>query len=258
MFDRIFIIYVLTVCSLFSTYKYDKETLGNIAITVGTWKTNISGNIHNGVETKNHTDYKNDLGFKDTDNVTSFGIDAKNDITWLPNIYIDYFSLNSTADNILSSEKLIDDNIFNNSISTSVKYSEVNMILYGFFRQDIFEFDIGIDIKKIEYNQITKENIGSNTVIIYGPKDIIPQPYIALKIDLYLIDTVLKAEISTLSFGNDEANSYKYSLNYRVFRNIYISYGHKLSTWKATNLEDVHEKYDVTISGNYFNAKVLF
>ena len=64
--------------------------------------------------------------------------------------------------------------------------------------------------------------------------------------------------MSTLSFGDDEANSYKYSINYRMLRNMYVSYGYRLSSWKATNSKDIHEKYDVTVSGNYFNVKVLF
>ncbi|MCK5294346.1 MAG: hypothetical protein KAJ49_06825 [Arcobacteraceae bacterium] len=252
---------MLALCTnLFASYQYDDPTLGNIALEVGVWNTSLNGSIENTATT---TDFKNDLGFNENKNITSFGIDLKNDIYWMPNIYINYFNLSNTADGSLATAKRIDaiyDN-FSGSVSSSVDYSEINTIMYGFLQQDIFEFDLGLNIKQIDFTQIIKENNaidGKDEVTIIGPDKIIPLPYIALKIDLDFIDTVLKAEASILSLGDDEAKDYKYSINYRVMRHMYISYGYRFNSWKSRSVKDKHEKYDVNIKGNYFNVKILF
>ncbi len=206
---------------LFSTgflnaYEIEDPTLGNIAIEANVWNTKLDGNIKNTVST---TNFQEDLGFKESKNVTSFGLDLKNDIGWLPNIYVNYFTLNSAADGNILSEKLIDDksglitssnlsttNGYNGSVSSTIKYSELNTILYGFLQQSIFEFDMGLNLKKIDYEQTIKENNDPTmNTSLKGPDQIIPMPYVGLKIDLYPINTVLKAESSILALGDDEA-----------------------------------------------------
>jgi len=254
---RFMVVVLLLSSKLFATYRFDDPTLGNIALEVGVWNTNINGDITN---TSTTTDIQKDLGFTETNNITSFGLDLKNDIYWLPNVYVNYFTLNTTADSVLGSSKQIDavyDN-FSGSVSSSIDYSELNTILYGFLQQNIFEFDLGLNIKKIDYTQNIKENDDVDDVTIVGPEDLLFLPYIALKIDLDVIDTVLKAEASILSIGDDEAKDYKYSINYRVMRNMYISYGYRYTGWKSTNTNNKHEKYNINVDGNYFNIKVLF
>ena len=241
---------------LFATYQYDNPTLGNIAVEVGVWNTTLDGTIKNTTST---TDLQKDLGYGENKNITNFGLDLKNDINWLPNIYVNYFILNSSVDGNINGNRTIDTATFSGSVSTTVNYSELNTILYGFLQQDIFEFDLGLNIKKIDYTQTTQENANNgDKVTIVGPDSVIPLPYIAFKIDLDFIDTVLKAEASVLSIGDNEAKDYKYSINYRVMRNMYISYGYRYNSWKSTNTKNDHEKYDMNIKGNYFNIKILF
>jgi len=259
MFKIKFIIIGLVLSTkLFATYQFDDPKLGNIALEVGVWSTNLNGNIAN---TSTTTNFKTDLGYNESKNITSFGLDLKNDIFWIPNIYINYLILNSTADGNLATEKQINATLknFSNGVSSSVEYSELNAIMYGFLQQGIFEFDLGLNLKKIDFKQYMKENNDNDeSVTISGPDKIIPLPYIALKIDLYSIDTVLKAEASIFSIGDDEAKDYKYSINYRVMRHMYISYGYRYHSWKTSSVNDKYEKYDISLSGNYLNAKILF
>jgi len=243
--------------TLFNAYEIDDPTLGNIAIEAGIWNTKLDGNIQNTAST---TNFKDDLGFDESKNVTSFGIDLKNDYSWLPNIYVNYFTLNSAADGNIASAKQINSATTNylGSVSSTIEYSELNTILYGYLQQSIFEFDLGLNLKKINYTQTIKENASTDSDTIKGPDSIIPLPYVGFKIDLYPINTVLKAEASVLALGDDEAKDYKYSLNYRIMKNMYISYGYRYNSWKTTNKDNVHEKYDMSIKGNYLNAKILF
>ena len=254
-----------------NAFGYDDtdDTLGNIAIEAGIWNTKLGGSIQNTIST---TDFRNDLGFDEKKNVTSFGLDLKNEYWWLPNIYVNYFGFNSSANGTITPAKQI--NIINGiatnyqgSVSSTIEYSELNTILYGYLQQSIFQFDLGLNLKKIDYTQTLKENIDTDTAnndddsdqsTIKGPQSVIPLPYIGFKVDIYPINTVLKAEASVLAFGDDEAKDYKYSINYRIMKNMYISYGYRYHSWKTTNEKNPHEKYDMNIKGNYINAKILF
>lgn len=250
----------LLSATLLNAYEIDDPKLGNIAIEAGIWNTSLDGNIKN---TATSTSFKDDLGFSEAKNITSFGIDLKNDYSWLPNIYVNYFTLNSSADGNIPTAKQINSVApnYSGSVSSTIKYSELNTILYGYLQQSIFEFDLGINLKKISYTQTIKENTLTNpdNDTIKGPDSIIPLPYVGFKIDLYPINTVLKAETSVIALGDDEAKDYTYSLNYRIMKNMYISYGYRYNSWKTTNKDTTkNEKYDMSLKGNYINAKILF
>jgi len=249
------LVLILATSNLFAYYENEDNNLGNIAINVGIWKTSLGGKIVNSTPT--NVDFKNDLKYNDSKNITTFGLDLKNDISWLPNIALDYFKLNNSVASVLSSSKKIDGSDFSGSISTSTNYSELNTIVYGFLQQNIFEFDAGINIKKISYNQTIQENNGAD-IFTNDLNLVIPLVYVAFKLDLNSINTVLKAELSTLSIGDNEANSHSYSINYRMLQNMYISYGYRSNSWKSTNTNNIHEKYNVDLKGNYINIKILF
>ncbi|MDD2697571.1 MAG: hypothetical protein PHF17_02085 [Arcobacteraceae bacterium] len=248
--------------TLLNGYEIEDPSLGNIAVEAGIWNTRVDGNIQNPTALIN---FKDDLGFDESKNVTSFGLDLKNDYTWLPNIYVNYFTLNSLANgNIATPGQIINgNNNYVGSVTSSIEYSELNTIIYGYLQQSIFEFDVGVNFKKIDYTQTLKKNTGNilteDSITIKGPESIIPLPYIGLKIDLYPINTVLKAETSMLALGDDEAQDYTYSINYRMMKNIYISYGYRYTSWKTKNKDAIiNDKYDMNLKGNYLNAKILF
>lgn len=253
-FKFVFLVCILSV-NLFAAYKYDNPKLGNISLEAAIWQSNIAGDISND---SSFIDIKKDLNFN-KENITSFGLDLKNEISWIPNIYINYFLLTSSSDSLLNNIKYIDNVRFSGSISSSIDYSEISTILYGFLQQGPFEFDMGLNIKKINFTQIIKENrTNGNKITINGPSSFIPAPYIALKIDVSFIDTVLKAEASLFSIGDTQSKDYKYSINYRIMRNMYVSYGYRYNSFKAINKDNKYEKYDINTKGSYVSFKVLF
>jgi outer membrane protein len=260
MKKKIIILLVLILnTTLSAKFENEDDTLGNIAIQMGFWNIATNGTIVN-EKLNGNTNYKNDLGYDDNKNINIFALDLKNDITWLPNVNINYFKLNNSSSNILTSSRNINNTEINGSISSTLNYSEINTILYGFLYEGPFEFDFGLNIKKIDFLQDIKENnsLALKKVTIIGPSDFIFLPYIALKINLDFIDTVLMAQTSMLSIGDNEAKDYMYSINYRVMKNIYLSYGYKYNSFKTTNSKNTNEIYDVQVKGNYISCKVLF
>lgn len=256
------ILLVLVTTNLFAYYRYDDPSLGKLTIEGLVWQTQMGGQIigKNGTEPKS-TSIKDELGFDTTTVISSLGADLRSDYSWIPNIYVNYFAFNGTAHGTMEANIIgAASNELNGSVYSTIDYSEVNTILYGYLRQSILEFNLGVNFKKINYEQTIKEADSSDNfdVKIVGPDKIIPIPYIALKVDLGMIDTVLKAEASILSFGDDEASDYRYSFNYRIMRNMYLSYGYRKHSFKSSSVDNPHEKYEVDISGNYIAAKILF
>ena len=257
---KVLFLSLFLVNSLFAAYENDIEndTLGNIAIKIGVFKANTSGTITN-QEPNGNTSYTNDLGYKDDKNINTFALDLKNNVSWLPNININYFKLNNSATNTLVGTRNINTIDINGSISSTYNYSQINVLTYGYLYQGPFEFNFGLNFKKINFTQIINENRTAGKVInIEGPSSLLVLPYGAIKINLDFIDTVLMASTSMLSFGDNEAKDYDYSINYRVMRNVYLSYGYKFNSFKTTNTNNDKEIYDVKIKGNYISCKVLF
>ena len=255
-FKKLLLTLLLTT-ELFATYMYDDPTLGNLAIEAGIWNTTLSGDIKN---TLSDVSFKNDLGYNDSENITTFGLDIKNDFMWIPNIYINYFYLKSSTYNRLNKDITISNDIFSNGniVATTTQYSELNSIFYGYLQQSIFEFDLGINLKRVSFSQDLKEKPTGKNIYIKGPTSIVILPYIGLSIDLDFIDLVIKAEASILSIGDTQARDARYSLNYRIMRHMYISYGFKQHYWKSTSSIDEHEKHKVSLEGSYINVKILF
>ena len=256
---KVLFLSLFLISSLQASYENDDDSLGNIALQVGIWNLTTNGLITN--ESANgNTDYKKDLGYKEDKVVNTFSVDLKNDTSWLPNVNLSYFRLNNSATNTINGTRTIDVvNDMNGSLSSNLLYQEVNMIFYGFLYQGPIEFDFGLNIKKIDFSQKIRENSGfKRNLEIKGPDSILVLPYMALKFNIDFINTVLMAQTSILSFGDNEAKDYMYSINYRVMKNIYLSYGYKYNSFKTTNSKNTNEIYDINIKGNYISCKVLF
>jgi hypothetical protein len=256
------LIYAVVLVSLFSTnvygkYKYDNVALGNIALSVGAWQTSLGGNIDNNKPSV--TNLKSDLNFNDKKYINTLSADFKNNIFWLPDIQINYFNLNQSSNAILANSKTINNTNINDSVSTNIKYINIDAIIYGYLYQGPFEFDLGLKVKKIDFTQTIVENsVDGDTIVTKGPSDIVFVPHIALKIDISSINTVLKAQASMFSIGDTEVKDYEYSFNYRIMRNIYLSYAYRYHSWKSVENSNIHEKYNINLEGNYISAKILF
>ena len=262
-----FIVLFFSTSSLYGEYKYDDPNLGNIAIEGRIWNASLDGQITNPYGTSDGLstiDFQDDLAYKEENTISSFNIDVKNNWAWMPNLNLDYFAFSESANGEFNEDKIIGEPnnvISSGKILSNTDYSEVNLKAYGYLQQSIMEFNLGLDFKKITYEQTIENpaNTDSNqTVTIKGPEEFMVVPYIAVKFDLYPINTVLKAETSLLSFGDDEARSYSYSLNYRIMRHMYIGYGYRYTSFKSSNVNNSFEKYDVQVKGNYISAKILF
>ena len=247
-FKSIFFIFLLNI-NLLASYNNSEDTLGNITLSVDIWHSNIEGEIKNNKPSS--LSFKDDLGFSQKD-ITTFGLELKNNITWLPNVNIDYFNLSSTTNAILNGTKYVNGTPYTNKVSSKINYSQINTTFYGYLYQGPFEFNIGAKIKKINYVQSIEDTK------VKGPNSIVLMPHLSMKIHINEINTLLEGQISMLSFGDIETKDYSYSISYRFMRNAYISYGYKGYVWSGTNLNDDHEDYNVDVKGSYVSCKVLF
>jgi hypothetical protein len=175
---------------------------------------------------------------------------------------VNYFLLKRSANNTLIGSRNIgsENEIFSGLVTSSFEYSEINTILYKTIKNGIFEFDLGANLKNIDFEQTLNEKNGSNDndVLIKGPEGLLVLPYIAATMYFDGIDTKIKAESSVLAIGDDEARDYKLSITYNFTKNLALAYGYKYNSWKSTADDSTNEKYNFALSGNYFGIKLLY
>ena len=244
-------------------YEYDDPSLGNIAIEGMLWQPKLTGTISHSTGTEESiTDFERDLGYDEKKNVTAVSIDIKNDISWLPNLSLDHFSFNESSTGTFTASKHIGEtqvNEFTNGqIFSTTDYSETALKAYGYLQNGIMQFDLGVQLKNIDYEQKIEHATTGKDITLKGPDTVIASPYVALKFDLRAINTVLKAESSIVSIGDDEALNYSYSINYRIMKHMYLGVGYKYHGFKSKNEVYNQEKYDVELKGSYFSGKILF
>ena len=246
-------------------YEYDDPKLGNIAIEGQLWQPKLTGTIsHANGTTESITDFENVFGYNGKKNVTSISVDIKNDIVWFPNLSIDHFSFSESSSGTIATgtSKFIGETQANEftegQLLSNTDYSETALKAYGYLQNGILQFNLGLQVKSINYEQTIEHATIDKNVKLKGPDSLILSPYVGLEINLRDINTLIKAESSIVSVGDDEALNYSYSINYRIMKHMYLGVGYKYHGFKSKNEVYNQEKYDVELKGTYFSGKILF
>jgi len=244
-------------------YEYNDPTVGNIAIEGQLWQPQLTGTVSHATGTSESiTDFENDLGYNEKKNITSLSVDIKNDIIWFPNLSINHFSFSESSTGTTTTSKFIGETQANEFASgqllSKTDYSETALRGYGYLQNGILQFNLGVQVKSINYEQTIEHATNGKNVTLKGPESLIVSPYVGVEINLQEINTLIKAESSIVSVGDDEALDYSYSINYRIMKHMYLGVGYKYHGFKSKNEVYNQEKYDVELKGTYFSGKILF
>ncbi len=213
------------------------------------------------------SDFRDDYGYENL-RASYFSLLFLLDYDYVPNIEINYFILKDKQDIDLNKSVVVADGSFNSSVSTTLNYSVINLLLYQDFKQrgnyfyifnsayyigDI-EFDLGINIKQIDWKfKIRDMSDLTKTSSWISVKEFIPLPYIGVK--YYLYNLTLYAGVSSLALTKAKATSYQATIEYRVIENLYLSAGYLYEQFRAVEeLDSVEFK----TSGYKVSFKYLF
>lgn len=193
-------------------------------------------NITNNVPSS--TSFEDDLGYS-TSKASYFSSEITFDYDYMINLKLDYFNILDNKDTVLNAQKIIADGTFSSGVSTVLDYQEANAIFYQdfkvkgdyfvvfgepFYSGDI-EFDVGINIKSIDWNiNINKTLESSEQIAWINIKENIGLPYLGIK--YYLYNLVLYADASALSFSEAKASSYEVGLDFKVIDTLYLTVGY--------------------------------
>jgi len=257
MVKKIIFLLFITISMLYSKVnKPQTEEIvvgeNHLKLSLEVWNAQVDGDIENLTST---TNIKDDLGFEKK-SITTFGGELSTNFVWLPDIKIDYFILDSTKNYDVKGTKTIKTASFSGSTTTNIKYSELNSRFYGYVKNQYFKFDLGINLKKVDYTQKITNNTNDDYVIIKGPSSLMYLPYVGITLDLGGLK--INANSSILAFGDDEAKDYEYSISLTTFKAIELFGGYRYHEWKNKDKDDSTQHYKVSIDGGYFGLKLVF
>jgi len=236
MFKKIIFLFMLLSSITYSKIiKPEKKEVvvgeNHLKLNLELWNAQVDGKIKNPKDT---TDIKDDLKFK-SKNITAFGTELSTNYVWLPDIKVDYFTLEITQNSNLGNGKTIKNTTFVNDTISNIKYNELNSKVYGYVKNQNFKFDLGINLKKIDYTQYIKDG-NNNNITIEGPTSLIVLPYLGVTLDLGPLK--FNANSSILAFGDDEAKDYEYSLSLTTFDNVELFGGYRYHELPGCKHED--------------------
>ncbi len=261
IFRSIFSLFLILPLSLNAGSLFEKI---DSKIEVGLFIPTFNGTISN---TKSSSDFQEDYGYSDA-KASLFSLEINHSYDYIPNLYLSYFNMKDNRDTMLSESKEIADEDFNSSVSTTIDYTLLNVILFqdfkkrgqrvsflnsSFYTGDI-EFDIGINAKVIDWNyEIIDKTDLTRTPSWISANIIIPLPYIGVK--YYLYDLITYANISALSFSTAKSTSYQYGFDYRIIDSLFLSAGYMYEKFKAVEDSDT---INFTSEGYKFSFKYAF
>jgi len=224
----------------------------HLKLNLELWGAQVDGSIENLTST---TDIEDDLGFE-SKVITAFGGELSTNYVWMPDIKIDYFVLDSTKNYNVNSSKTIKSTTFNGSTTTNIRYSELNSKIYGYVKNKYFKFDLGLNLKKVDYTQKITNNSNGDNVVIKGPSSLMYLPYIGFTFDLGKLK--FNANSSILAFGDKKASDYEYSIILTTFDSIELFGGYRYHEWENTDKDDNSQHYKIHIDGGYFGVRLVF
>jgi len=222
-------------------------------------------------ELKNPTatlDFAKEIGYDNTYS-SYFGLKIKNNYEYLPNVSLNVIDMQEEIDSTFETPKKVADWDFNGSVTSQTKYRVANLVLHNsykvkgsmqkFLRWEYYtgdiEFNLGINMKYINYSFRIKNN-DTNIPEPYAYVDIntfVAQPYIGMT--YYWYDLAFFANGSALSISETKARNYQVGLDYRLYKDLYISASYVFEDFQATEKND---KVDFKTFGNKFTFKYIF
>lgn len=226
----------------------------------------IDGDIANPDST---LDFAEDIAYSDTYS-SFFGLKIENNYEYIPNISINVIDMKEDQDSVLSSKKVIAEYWdYNGSITSQMRYSVANIMLHNtyklkgsmqkFLRWNYYSgdvvFNLGINVKYIDYSYRMKNN---DTLIpepyaFVNVNTFVAQPYI--KMTYYWYNFALYASGSALSVSDTKARNYQFGIEYRLYKDLFLSAGYLYEDLQATEKSD---RVDFKTYGNKFTFKYIF
>jgi hypothetical protein len=133
------------------------------------------------------------------------------------------------------------------------KGSMVSLLGKSIYSGDL-EFDIGVNIKMIDYILQMKDITKTDSIYMYDKvKSTILLPYAGFK--YYRYGLVLFGNMSALSFADAKSTNYQFGAQYQILENIALGYSYMYEDFQATEKSD-HINFKT--AGNKFSLIYAF
>ena len=258
-------VFLLGVLIVFSYAEDSWSDRFEVQVEAGVLMNEFDGDLKNPTST---LDFAKELSYEDTYS-SYLGLKIKNDYEYLPQLSFNFIDMKEESDSVFSESKEVANWDFAGSVTSQTKYRVANLVLHNsyklkgsmqkFLRWQYYtgdvEFNIGVNIKYINYSLRVKNNVSGipEPYAYVNINTFVAQPYIGMT--YYWYDLGLFANGSALSISNTKARNYQVGVEYRLYKDLYLSASYLFEDFQATELKD---KVDFKTYGNKFTFKYIF
>lgn len=198
----------------------------------------------------------------DTQTNSSFYVAFEHPIPLVPNVKVNYTTLNSDGNTTLQGSFTWDGDVYTED-STLYTESEIDtadiILYYEIFDNDLVSFDVGLNAKYID-GMLYVEDKESGEFGDSNFKGVIPMLYSRVQVGLPLTGLGAYAEGSYLAFNDHTVSDFQIALTYAVLDNIAIDMNLQLGYRDVTvDIEDLDNVYaDLGYDGVFAGVEVHF
>lgn len=237
----------LMFTTLFAVDESLKENM-EFKMEAGIFLPTLSGDISN---TITNTNFADSLAFKNS-SASYLSFESRLNYDYSPNFFISYFNIQDHSDTTLPEDITLAgaDYTAGIDITSTVDYDSVNIVayqdfllkggsraLFGRYYPGDIEFDIGINVKYINWQYSIKDKTNllrsDSWIKVY---QFIPLPYFAFK--YYRYNIMINGDISAISIERAKVTSAQITFDYRLVKGVYASMGYLYESFEVVEKSD--------------------
>ena len=230
------------------------DTIAGVYVGAQVWQTDTSGGF---------ADSENTAEFNfDDDSNTAVYIAFEHPVPFLPNVKLNYSTLENSGSTVLDSNFTFDNRLYTaqSRVNTDVEINSTDFILYyELFDNDLVSFDLGINAKHID-GELFVVDAASDTSGSAEFSGIVPMAYSKVQLGLPFTGLSAYFEGSYLSFDDHELSDYQAAVQYSFIESLAIDMtlqvGYRNVTVDIEDLDDVYA--DMEFDGVFAGLELHF
>ena len=235
----------LLALTLATTGTAQADTLFGVYAGAGTWQQSYSGEVRSGIS---NVDIEDDLGLDDDDNVILYAA-LEHGVPVLPNVRVQYFTLDVNADSTLSRAIEFNGQVFSVSeaVSTVVDLTQTDAVLYYELLDNVVSLDLGLAISIVE-GSIEVASLTEQASADFD--EVVPMLYAAVRADLPFSGLWVGAQAQGVGYDGNTLLEFDAKIGYESRIGLGIEAGYRAVQIELDAFDDV-DVAELDVSGPY-------
>ena len=243
------LIRTLAVGTVLATAPGLASALVSVGAEFNYWDSSLSGNVKSGGDAAN---VDRDLNLS-TDSTFNFVAFFEHPIPALPNVRVNYTSINQSGNGRLTNS--FGPIAVSQNVRSDLELDQLDLTAYYSPLNNWVKLDLGLTLRNLDGEVDVRDRLipaNSERVTVRGT---LPMLYGAARVSIPTTDLAVGGEINYISFDGDSISDYNLYAQYDVMGLVRLRAGYREL---SVDFEDGNDKLDLTLKGPFFSAGIRF